>query len=76
MTITRCEGLLPPKVLETMHVEFCRNGSVSFPHKLIRCHRYSTEILLAAAIEEAVEIASFVKVLKIVGAQWACCRGT
>ncbi|DBA86661.1 TPA: hypothetical protein ACH3X1_005125 [Trebouxia sp. C0004] len=34
-----------PKLLETMHVESCRNGSMNFPHKLIRCHRYSTEIL-------------------------------
>ncbi len=44
---------------------------MSFPHMLIRVHRYSIKILL-----EAVETGSFVKVFKFVGTQWACCKGT
>ena len=54
--MTTYDDLLPLKRLETMHVEFCQNGSKIISRRLIRCHRYSTEILLAAAIEEALKL--------------------
>lgn len=62
------------KVLKAMHFEFCQNSSMSFPHNLMRCHRYSIKTLLVAATEET-EIGSSVEVLKLVGALWACCKG-
>ena len=70
-----CERKLVCQVqASTLYCEFCQNGSMSFPHMLIRGHRYSIKILLAAAAEEAVETGSSVKVLEFVGAQWAVAK--